>query len=222
MRASSPAVVRGGVNAVPWAAGPIIFITVFLHFDLSLFAAGNRCTGSTRLSPPSSGSFVFFLSSLVHGLAMALSKEHKKYLQVFLKQYTSKFGGAFWHHAKGSIMPSALCACDSSVSHGGTTGVVMRVASKKHASNLQCEEKQHRLQQQFFSREDGDSDVIRAECLFRDFLLEHNIPPSASERARLLLRKMFPKSDVAKRYACSTILLLSPFYSPFSCSTALS
>ncbi|KAG0425725.1 hypothetical protein HPB47_027103 [Ixodes persulcatus] len=80
------------------------------------------------------------------------------------------------------------------------TDVAMHAASKKHASNLQCKEKQHRLQQ-FFCRE--DSDVIRAECLFTGFLLEHNIPLGASEHDGPLLRKMFPKSDVAKSYACS-------------------
>lgn len=138
----------------------------------------------------------------VHGLAMALSKERKKYLQVFLKQYTSEFGCILASRKGEHFAFCTVCNCDISISHGGRTDVATHVASKKHASNLQSKEKQHRLQQ-FFGREDSDSDVIRAECLFTDFLLEHNIPLSASEHVGPLLRKMFPKSDVAKRYVCS-------------------
>lgn len=104
-----------------------------------------------------------------------------------------------------------VCNCDISISHGRRTDVATHVASKKPASNVQCKEKQHRLQQ-FFGRE--GSDVIHAECLFTDFLLEHNIPLSASEHVGPLLHKMFPMSDVAKCYACSATFSLPQPPSP--------
>ncbi|KAL3201244.1 hypothetical protein MRX96_012729 [Rhipicephalus microplus] len=87
------------------------------------------------------------------------------------------------------------CKCDISISHGGRTDVVAHVSSKKHTNNVQCQEKQH-LMQQFFGKQDGDNDVIRAECLFAAFLLEHSIPLSVSDHVRAL----FPKCDVAKCY----------------------
>ncbi|KAH6927818.1 hypothetical protein HPB50_008954 [Hyalomma asiaticum] len=133
---------------------------------------------------------------------MALSKERKKYLQVFLKQYTAEFGCVIAsrkgeHHAFCTI-----CKYDISISHGGRTDVVAHVSSKKHTNSVQCQEKQHRMQQ-FFGKQDGDNEVIRAECLFTDFLLEHSIPLSVSDHVGPLLRKMFPKCDVAKRYGCA-------------------
>ncbi|KAH8029075.1 hypothetical protein HPB51_022540 [Rhipicephalus microplus] len=133
---------------------------------------------------------------------MALSKERKKYLQVFFKQYTTEFACVIAsrkgeHHAFCTI-----CKCYISVSHGGRTDVVAHVSSKKHTNNVQCQEKQH-LIQQFFGKKDGDNDVIRAECLFTAFLLEHSIPLSVSDHVGPVLRKMFPKCDVAKRYGCA-------------------
>lgn len=52
-----------------------------------------------------------------------------------------------------------------------------------------------------FVRNDSDFGVIRAECLFTAFLVEHNIPLSVSDHAGPLFRKMFPKCEEAKRYA---------------------
>lgn len=38
------------------------------------------------------------------------------------------------------------------------------------------------------------------QLLFTSFLVEHNIPLSASDHAGLLFRKMFPDSELAKKY----------------------
>lgn len=42
-----------------------------------------------------------------------------------------------------------------------------------------------------------------SECLFTEFLLEHNLPLTVSGHSGPLLRKVFPTSDVAKRYPCA-------------------
>lgn len=57
--------------------------------------------------------------------------------------------------------------------------------------------------QQFFGKQYGDNDAIRAECLFTAFLLKHSIPLSVSDHVGPLLRKMFSKCDFAKRYGCA-------------------
>ncbi|KAL3184688.1 hypothetical protein MRX96_005797 [Rhipicephalus microplus] len=135
---------------------------------------------------------------------MALSKERerKQYLQVFLKQYTSEFPCIVESRKGKHFAFCAVCGSDISISHGGKTDVVAHVSSKKHVSHMQCKEKQQQLGQ-FFSKRNSDSDVIRAECLFTGFLQENNLPLTVSDPVGPLLRKMFPTSDVAKRYGCA-------------------
>ena len=45
-----------------------------------------------------------------------------------------------------------------------------------------------------------DNSSIRAECYFTSFLVEHNLPLSAADHAGALFKKMFPDSEVAKKY----------------------
>ena len=39
--------------------------------------------------------------------------------------------------------------------------------------------------------------------MFTAFLLEHNLPYEASSHAGPLFRKMFPDSEIAKKYGCA-------------------
>ena len=44
---------------------------------------------------------------------------------------------------------------------------------------------------------------INAEVLFTGYILEHNLPFEAASHAGPLFRKMFPDSDIAKKYGCA-------------------
>jgi hypothetical protein len=45
--------------------------------------------------------------------------------------------------------------------------------------------------------------VTNAEVLFTNFLIEHNVPIAVSDHAGSLFRKMFPDSEIAKKYGCA-------------------
>ena len=49
----------------------------------------------------------------------------------------------------------------------------------------------------------SDTSVIKAECLFTKFLVEHNLSISAADHAGPLFRKMFPDSIIAYKYRCA-------------------
>jgi hypothetical protein len=53
----------------------------------------------------------------------------------------------------------------------------------------------------FFSA-DKDLDVINAEVMFSNFLVEHNLPLSVADKMGPLFRTMFPDSAIAKKYGC--------------------
>ena len=49
----------------------------------------------------------------------------------------------------------------------------------------------------------NDLGSIRAETLFTNFLVEHNVPLSVADHFGPLLKKMCPDSEIAKKYACA-------------------
>ena len=49
----------------------------------------------------------------------------------------------------------------------------------------------------------SDLTVIRAETLFTSFVVEHNLPLSITDHAGPLFKKMFPDSDISKKYGCA-------------------
>lgn len=74
----------------------------------------------------------------------------------------------------------------------------MHLATTKHQSFFRAAEKQMTVTN-LFGNSNEDS-VVRAECLFTGFLIEHNLPLSVSDHVGPLLRKMLPKCEEAKRY----------------------
>lgn len=131
---------------------------------------------------------------------MAASKPQKRYFQVFLKSYSQEFP-CFVPSKKGDKFGFCrTCTCDVNVSHGGKADIKLHIASRKHQGYVRAADNQSNLVS--FFQSDNDHGAIRAECLFTAFLVEHNIPLSVSDHAGPLFRKMFPKADEAKRYAC--------------------
>lgn len=129
---------------------------------------------------------------------MASSKPKKKYLQCFLKCCTAEFP-CFVPSRKGEQFGfCTTCACDVSVAHGGKGDLKLHLATTKHQSFLRAAEKQMTVTN-LFGNSNEDS-VVRAECLFTGFLIEHNLPLSVSDHVGPLLRKMLPKCEEAKRY----------------------
>lgn len=57
---------------------------------------------------------------------------------------------------------------------------------------------------EFMPDKNSQEKVINAEVLFTGYILEHNLPFEASSHAGPLFRKMFPDSEVAKKYGCSS------------------
>lgn len=95
------------------------------------------------------------------------------------------------------------CTCDVNdvnISHGGKSDTKVHIASKKHQRYVRAVNDQPSLAS--FVRSDSDFGVIRAECLFTAFLVEHDVPLSVNDRTGPLFRKIFPKCKEAKLYAC--------------------
>ena len=76
---------------------------------------------------------------------------------------------------------------------------------KKHCDLLSGSARQQTLSNLFKNpaQDKIKDDVTKAELLFTNFLIEHNLPLATADHAGPLFRKMFPDSKIAEKYACA-------------------
>ena len=80
---------------------------------------------------------------------------------------------------------------------------LVKINNQNFVNILQAIKSQDRQagMQQFFNRcEDNSS--IQAEVLFAQFVAEHNVAFSVADHFTKLSAKMFPDSEIAKKFAC--------------------
>jgi hypothetical protein len=88
------------------------------------------------------------------------------------------------------------------VSHGGSADCMKHMKSAKHCGLEQIKSSASASNMRQYFLTEKDQSVIRAEVLFTQFVVEHNIPVAASDHCSKLFRAMFPDSKVASQYAC--------------------
>ena len=68
-----------------------------------------------------------------------------------------------------------ICRKDVNISHGGRGDIVQHCKTSVHARNVQLEEsaKQSPSVSSFFAKPHEDNSLIKAECLFTAFFIEH-------------------------------------------------
>lgn len=118
--------------------------------------------------------------------------------QKFRKEYHEKFSFITRSTQSDSHAFCTICRVNFSVSHGGMYDVKKHIATDSHTSKNRALEQNHTISSMFVSSSFADS-VTNAELLFTNFLVEHNIPLSASDHAGPLFKSMFPDSPIASK-----------------------
>ena len=101
-----------------------------------------------------------------------------------------------------------LCCCDVNINHGGRDDCRRHVISEKH-KDYKKQQTEHSSITSLFGKSKAQQDAtasmntIRAECLFVDFLVEHNLPIATADHANKIFPQMFPDSKIAKEFACA-------------------
>lgn len=90
-----------------------------------------------------------------------------------------------------------------SIPHGGKNDIDQHRRYNKHIKNAEANAKNEKEKNKMRDFLLSKNEVIRAECLFTAFLIEHNIPLSCADHIGSLLRKIFPKDEIAKNYSCA-------------------
>ncbi|XP_072173823.1 uncharacterized protein [Diadema setosum] len=126
------------------------------------------------------------------GKKRAYQKFKKEYAQQFPVS-TSSLGD---YHAFCTV-----CSVDFNISHGGINDIQKHIKSNKHQDQSKVRANTLPISK-FFPSNSGDHNVIQAETQFTEFIIEHNLPLAVADHASRLFRKMFPDSDIAKKYGC--------------------
>jgi hypothetical protein len=94
------------------------------------------------------------------------------------------------------------------VASGGLHDVTKHVGGTKHVSKAKMwDTGEQKLMDKFFSPISEttplEENVLTAEVLWSRFIVEHNLPISASDHATRLFKIMFSDSEIAKRFRSS-------------------
>ena len=98
-----------------------------------------------------------------------------------------------------------ICDKDADCSHQGKADIKRHVngntrVSKSEALRRATKASNHVTD--FFTSESSADQVINAELLVTDFLVEHNLPMAVADSLGPLFTKAFPDSKIAKQYHC--------------------
>jgi hypothetical protein len=128
------------------------------------------------------------------------AKKKTKYSATY--QDTFKWVCPVTHPKRDEFMARCtICSCDFSISHSGIGDVRKHGQAEKHISHTSKMQNPSTPGLREFFPSVEDYDVIRAECLMTEFIVEHNLPFSVADHATRLVKKMFPDSKIAAKYA---------------------
>ena len=91
------------------------------------------------------------------------------------------------------------CASDFNISHSGRNDVTSHIRSKHHGEMAKaCSSKSISS----FVKPPTNHKVIEAEALWTTFVAKHNLAFETSNHATKLFHRMFPDSEIAKKFTC--------------------
>jgi hypothetical protein len=119
--------------------------------------------------------------------------------QTFRDSYIKKW--TFLRQAKSEYhVNCTTCKLDINISHGGSNDIERHIATDKHKKNSIALSTISDIR--MFQKQGEDLSTIRAESIFTNFVIMHNLPFSVADHITNIFPKMFPDSKIAKTYAC--------------------
>ena len=108
--------------------------------------------------------------------------------QKFLTEYTAK-----WDFIVPSVKGETHARCNScnsdfSIKSSGAYDIKIHIESAKHKSSAEARASNHAITS-FFASEKDDFSVIRAETLWTQFVVDHNMPFTTSDAFNFIGRQ---------------------------------
>ena len=127
--------------------------------------------------------------------------------QKFLTEYTAK-----WDFIVPSVKGETYARCNScnsdfSIKSSGSYDIKIHIESAKHKSSAEARASNHAITS-FFASEKDDFSVIRAETLWTQFVVDHNMPFTTSDAFTDVVNKCF----LTAKYVSNPSHILPLFY----------
>ena len=135
------------------------------------------------------------------------SAARKRRTQRYTDDYTKQYP-CMTKCSDTSRIYCTVCRSSFSIAHGSKNDIDRHIKTNVHPLHERnaTEAKEYRKMSTFVRTvqkeelSENDQDIINAEATFCLFLVEHDVPLSASDHACPLVRKMFPKDKSAKNF----------------------
>ena len=101
------------------------------------------------------------------------------------------------HHAFCSS-----CTIDFSIAHSGKYDIKQHAVGQNHKKSLGSTQFNKKVTSFFGQLKDSTDAVTRAEVIFTNFLTEHNIPFLVADHFTMVVKEMFPDSNIARQFSC--------------------
>lgn len=127
------------------------------------------------------------------------SKRSRLSCQKYRQEYTTEWPFIKTSQISDSHAYCEYCRTDFSVKHGGRHDCIVHVGTKKHQQFAKSIGN-HKSMREFVVSTGEDNAVIKAETLFANFIVEHNLPIAVSDHIGPLCKAAFPDSNIANKY----------------------
>lgn len=127
----------------------------------------------------------------------------KKYGQKFLERYSDTPG--IKPSMRGpSHVHCIYCKHDFSIEHSGKYDIQRHVTSNTHINKAKAAKSNKSISDMFsqHTMPEAGMQVIKAETLMTDLIVDLNLPITAADRFNKVLKKAFPDSKIAQNYEC--------------------
>nr|XP_042912499.1 zinc finger BED domain-containing protein 5-like [Parasteatoda tepidariorum] len=127
----------------------------------------------------------------------------KKHSQMYRKEYSVEWP-VFSRSTKSmNHVYCNICKCDFSIAHGGRNDCLRHVEGSRHRANGAASSSSKSIRDMFSSSSKESQSVIKAETLFTNFIVQHNLPLSVADHVGQLFKRMFPDSNIAAKFKCA-------------------
>ncbi|XP_038058954.1 uncharacterized protein LOC119730226 [Patiria miniata] len=128
------------------------------------------------------------------------SKKDIKRKQLYKKEYTEKWDFIQPSQRGENYARCTLCISDFSIGHSGSYDITQHIETTKHRNIAETKSANRSIRQ--FMPSNKDYDLIRAETLWTEYVIEHNMPFVSSDEFTDVVKQMFPDSKIASKFSC--------------------
>ena len=119
-----------------------------------------------------------------------------------MNEYSTKFSFIRPSVNGPTFANCTICKNDLNIAHGGIDDIRKHIATQKHKKNFECVQKCPSVMNFMQKADEAALAAIKAEVIHSLWLVENNLPIATADTSSKTLKRMFPDSQLANKFAC--------------------